>query len=600
MIPLKDDEIRLLVLNDSFNKDYSLIHVSLDHPPKFYALSYAWTDDSLFPASESPCLHQIRLDGHNTTLGPNLAAALKAWRSNEYSEVPLWVDFLCIDQKNILERNHQVLRMYAIYERSSLVTVWLGPDKHDSELAFGFMDTFVRQARDLEWVRRSIRERTFSREWRAVNHLLHRNWWKRVWIIQEMVAASEIVFVCGRQLIQRNVILQFFEALIYTDATCRRLLAREEAIELSGDSITLANTYLRPHAWTRRNLLQTLYTTGKSSATDQRDKIYGVLGLAEDAKSLIGIPNYLLSTEDVYKRFCASFLKEHQSLEFLSLAGLPVFPRTSGLSLPTWAPDWHHRKISSLNSKIRPATSTNAAGGLKAHATFSDDLGILTALGICVDVIDGLGSPDWATSREYKLQQTKSQESAYNPGPATLEAFSRTLIGDSSIRHKPHTGLDTLAVFIRCCQDVIDREQEDQAVREERKTMFNVWYDCHRDFSMGGRSLREWVTSVNFDFQFSGDMETAKERYIHKLSVTHGPSRRLMTTSKGFIGLAVNSCMPGDLVCVIYGCSTPVLLRRIGDHCIFLGEAYLHGIMNGEAIDGLQRGELNEEAFLIY
>ncbi|PVH71419.1 hypothetical protein DL98DRAFT_106223 [Cadophora sp. DSE1049] len=152
---------------------------------------------------------------------------------------------------------------------------------------------------------------------------------------------------------------------------------------------------------------------------------------------------------------------------------------------------------------------------------------------------------------------------------------------------------------MRCCQDIIDSERGEQVATEERKTMFNVWYDCHRDFNMKGRSSREigHICTVHFDFRFFLETETAEERYIHKLSVTHDPSGRLMTTSKGYLGLAVNSCIPGYLVCVIYGCSTPILLRRLGDHCKFLGEAYLSGIMNSEAIDGLQRGELSEEPF---
>ncbi|PVH70545.1 hypothetical protein DL98DRAFT_392756, partial [Cadophora sp. DSE1049] len=66
--------------------------------------------------------------------------------------------------------------------------------------------------------------------------------------------------------------------------------------------------------------------------------------------------------------------------------------------------------------------------------------------------------------------------------------------------------------------------------------------------------------------------------------------RRLVITQKGYIGLGVTSCVPGDLICVLFGCSTPVLLRRFEEHYTFLGEAYLHGIMNGEAIDRLKRG----------
>ncbi|KAG4441005.1 hypothetical protein IFR05_003512 [Cadophora sp. M221] len=604
MLPLKDNEIRLLVFNNdsSTAADYSLIHVSLDHPPKFYALSYAWADESLFPSSNTPKKHHIRLNGNDTVVGPNLSAALEAWRTNEYSCIPLWVDFLCIDQENISERNHQVLRMYSIYDKAALVTVWLGPDTHDSHLAFDFMRTFAKEAEDVLWIRRTIFEHTFSREWHAVDHLLHRNWWRRVWIIQEMVAATDIVFVCGGQIVQSEVVLKFLSSLISQDATYRRLLLREEGILLSGDAITLANTYLRSNAWKKRNLLQTIYITGRSSATDNRDKVYGVLGLAHDAKKLIGTPNYSLSIEEVYKRFAVSWVREYASLEFLSLSGLPVFPRSTGLSLPTWTPDFNHRKISSLNSKIRPATLTNAVQDYKAEATFSQDLDILTARGICFDIIDGLGHSTWGAENglaNCQMQQSKSPVTAYTSALDTVEALSRTLVGDSEIKRKPHTGHDTLSAFMRCYQDSTKGKAGDLVDIKNNKTIFGTWYEHHRDFNIGGKSLHDWVTSVSSESQFPDDMETTEERYIHKLAVSHGPNRRLITTSKGYFGLGVNTCMPGDLVCVLYGCSTPVLLRRVEDHCTFLGEAYLHGIMNGEAIESLQRGELGEESFII-
>lgn len=75
--------------------------------------------------------------------------------------------------------------------------------------------------------------------------------------------------------------------------------------------------------WKKRDLLHSIYITGKSSATDKRDKVYGVLGLAYDAERVIRTPKYCLSTEEVYKSFAVSWVREYATLEFLSLAGLP-------------------------------------------------------------------------------------------------------------------------------------------------------------------------------------------------------------------------------------------------------------------------------------
>ena len=55
-------------------------------------------------------------------------------------------------------------------------------------------------------------------------------------------------------------------------------------------------------------------------------------------------------------------------------------------------------------------------------------------------------------------------------------------------------------------------------------------------------------------------------------------------------GLAPHDSRAGDIVCVLFGCSVPVVLRKHEDsgvdHYKFIGECYIHGIMDGEAVEG--------------
>lgn len=44
----------------------------------------------------------------------------------------LWIDAICINQENKEEREGQVRIMKSIYERASMVRVWLGPEAHSS------------------------------------------------------------------------------------------------------------------------------------------------------------------------------------------------------------------------------------------------------------------------------------------------------------------------------------------------------------------------------------------------------------------------------------------------------------------------------------
>ena len=65
-------------------------------------------------------------------------------------------------------------------------------------------------------------------------------------------------------------------------------------------------------------------------------------------------------------------------------------------------------------------------------------------------------------------------------------------------------------------------------------------------------------------------------------------TRRFLVTEDRYMGLAPSEAREGDRVAVVYGCSTPVLLRGIGDdpvaNWLLVGECYVHGLMDGEAV----------------
>ena len=69
--------------------------------------------------------------------------------------------------------------------------------------------------------------------------------------------------------------------------------------------------------------------------------------------------------------------------------------------------------------------------------------------------------------------------------------------------------------------------------------------------------------------------------------------RKLFSTSNGYIGIGNITLEPGDLVCVFLGGRTPFIIRPVGEKYEFVGDCYLHGIMQGEAMEeGLQRRQL--------
>jgi hypothetical protein len=53
----------------------------------------------------------------------------------------------------------------------------------------------------------------------------------------------------------------------------------------------------------------------------------------------------------------------------------------------------------------------------------------------------------------------------------------------------------------------------------------------------------------------------------------------------------------GDIICILLGCCHPVILWKVEDHYINLGEIYVDGYMYGEAMGMLEREELKLEDF---
>jgi hypothetical protein len=74
--------------------------------------------------------------------------------------------------------------------------------------------------------------------------------------------------------------------------------------------------------------------------------------------------------------------------------------------------------------------------------------------------------------------------------------------------------------------------------------------------------------------------------------------RRLAIADVGYMGLVPSGCQVGDYLCILSGCSLPVLLRKQDQHYVFVGESYFHGVSDGELSD-MELGEFTVQNFTI-
>ncbi|KAF1927272.1 uncharacterized protein M421DRAFT_421663 [Didymella exigua CBS 183.55] len=170
----------------------------------YACLSYTW----------QPCNPQrtIEVNGLSHSVGHNLYEFLRVYTNFMGSQpsakrgkisLPLWIDALCIDQSNVVEKNHQVSQMGEIYRNAVRVIVWLGvlPE----ELQQSFKDVWAKNRwTESEFLESSDEEdRTFARDMREylndqeitkqirlqghVEALYMSSYWTRTWIAQEVL-----------------------------------------------------------------------------------------------------------------------------------------------------------------------------------------------------------------------------------------------------------------------------------------------------------------------------------------------------------------------------------------------------------------------------
>jgi hypothetical protein len=117
-------------VGDTIHGTFSL--ASLDDPPKYEALSYAWGD----PKEIAP----MSREGHQVPITTNLRCALNNLR-HECEDRIFWVDALCIDQSNPAERGRQVSQMRYVYELASTVVVFAGGMIEGYDVAMDYIET---------------------------------------------------------------------------------------------------------------------------------------------------------------------------------------------------------------------------------------------------------------------------------------------------------------------------------------------------------------------------------------------------------------------------------------------------------------------------
>ncbi|KAF8856272.1 heterokaryon incompatibility, partial [Acephala macrosclerotiorum] len=155
----------------------SIIQDNLLEHPKFKALSYVWGDPTTISVP-------ILVNGARYYVTPNCYAALQ--RLRELGESPVWIDAICINQKDNAEKSRQIPLMGEVYSQARQVLVWLGFSgvegrrfgETEENLAFGLLRAF--------FLGIAMSATSPERSWSALKCLLSHKWFTRLWAHQEV------------------------------------------------------------------------------------------------------------------------------------------------------------------------------------------------------------------------------------------------------------------------------------------------------------------------------------------------------------------------------------------------------------------------------
>lgn len=360
---------------------------------------------------------------------------------------PFWIDALCINQGDPQERSSQVLRMKTIYSRASHVLIWLSHFSRQTTGMRSAMD-FIREVgfylpRDESGLyppSHLFTEENVQKQKTALKgftSILSSRWFKRAWIVQEVlnaragatalirywpvkwsVLAEMGVPTCQRmlesQIQQMPLELGHFNSLRRRVDMLQHLSIYYQRVteEFPSDSSVDENVIV---ATQLRSVMQLV--KGQRETTDPRDLLYAYLSLLRvDALPEELRPNYEASIGQVYHMYELYMIKHTQCFKVTRC----WTRRLEGY--PTWVPDWRHSLPAWLENSTEDQNDQN--DDEPNLVGISEDGLCLTVEGHVVAEVASIVSLDWVLSFVEQRSLEDPLEEGVNMGlVASLEAL---------------------------------------------------------------------------------------------------------------------------------------------------------------------------------
>jgi hypothetical protein len=526
--------------------------VALYKAPPFVALSYCWGD--------LKNKTHITVNDLEVFVTVNLHAALRRLRAEGIEFV--WVDFLCINQRDSEERSIQIGRMGMMFKQAKQVVVWLGDEQDIKE-----DDITSLSAAGAKMARHAL---PVSAR-RTLNKLLSRPYWTRVWIIQELAAASNIIILCGRHKLSWEIFSsdshnEYVEVANDTNGT--ELETRFQKIcqfridKLTGRPISLPNA---------------LYRSQSALATDARDKLYALLGLVFDGDRFIPQPNYDLSIEETYTNFSTALIEKGLPLDFIYL-------RTSNRgihdSLPSWVVDWSDLNDALAREEFRhistlPAFSTSHLNQQnQAHASKTN----LVVHGSIFGTIDGLSSAFLAGESDFvgRVGLTPGKQAAQVQPDFDYSGYIFEALIEPQRLSAAGVKLPPSPVRLWSSSMKAELgEWVDGHMSPSDLKRLSDWFDENRSLAIFGRTMEDWDRTWTSQPNDQG-WRLSQSTCLRALLTTIISGMRFAILESGELGWVHPQSQKGDEIAKVVGCDRYIVLRPDLQGYRVIGEARPH------------------------
>ncbi|KAM7196642.1 HET domain containing protein [Rhypophila sp. PSN 637] len=592
--PLDKPAIRLLTLLPGGPEDdihCRMAAVRLDQGTTYEALSYAWG----CPRRS----HTIYINDRSFDVTESLHKALRYLRRSD-EQICLWVDAVCINQSDLVERSHQVSLMGDIFRACTRVFVWLGVpievverrasvgSAQESETTscgatsvtnpFALVHHFAQDKHIYQLpcfapsqmaagVPVFVETPEFLSLWEFFIAAITEPWWSRLWCVQEVMLAPDAVMVYGRWRLPWSLVETCSKNhRRHRDGCCARYasqLPQRYRMFQQDDLIERRPVSDLLHGYSL-DLDRILRLFSHKSCQDPRDKVYGLLGLLDrDAYPTI-LPNYTKSVREVYMDATRAIIgKSPGDLKFLTGFGFGS-DTTNTFQLPSWVRNLALPLDSSMawceKHRLDMYPLYHACGNLR-----NDGLRIhgeeLHLCGISVGTVAKVGQvqPNHADSFEFwtVIRTWLSMAGLSWPagreelGLARQQSFWRLMIGDV------------------------------------------VWLSRSEWQRATGASFTAYLDQV-VEFNMKHDKEVGLSNSILQAMLVGILGKTMCTTEEGRLLLSSPATRAGDTIWVLGGGRKPFVLREAvgvtglstGSTYTLVGDCIVDGLMDGEGVIG--------------